>query len=38
MAADFRVEDIAPDCRGMITVGIHATGPNDAILQGLEIE
>lgn len=38
MAADIRAEDIAPDSRGKITVQVQATGSNDAILQGIEIE
>jgi len=38
MAMDLRAEDISPDHNGIITVRISAAGPNDAILQGLEIE
>lgn len=38
MSADVRVEDVAPDARGEIVVRVRAAGPNDAILQGIEIE
>lgn len=38
MAADFRVEGIAPDAHGNIRIAVRATGANDAILQGIEIE
>jgi hypothetical protein len=38
MAADIRVEDIAPDKDGRIAIYVRATGANDAILQGIEIE
>ena len=38
MAADMRVEDVTPDARNRITISILATGTNDAILQGIEIE
>jgi len=38
MAADFRVEDVAPDKDGNIRIVISAAGENDAILQGIEIE
>lgn len=38
MAADFRAEDICPDSNGTIRIVISATGKNDAILQGIEIE
>jgi hypothetical protein len=38
MAADIRVEDITPDKDGTIKLRITAVGPNDAILQGIEIE
>jgi len=38
MAADVRVEDIAPDKDGRITIRLKAVGENDAILQGIEIE
>jgi hypothetical protein len=37
-AADVRVEDITPDKNGEIIICITATGENDAILQGIEIE
>jgi hypothetical protein len=38
MAADIRAEDITPAEDGKITVTITAKGPDDAILQGLEVE
>ncbi len=38
MAADFRVEDVAPDKDGNIRIVVSAAGENDAILQGIEIE
>ena len=38
MAADVRVEDVAPNAAGQILIGIRAEGANDAILQGIEIE
>jgi hypothetical protein len=38
MAADIRVEDIAPDDSGHIIVRVTAAGENDAVLQGIEIE
>jgi len=38
MAADIRTEDVTPDSNGRITVHVSAAGPNEAILQGLEIE
>ena len=38
MAADIRAEDITPNKDGKITIHISATGANDAILQGIEIE
>ena len=38
MAADLRAEDVAPDAQGRITIRVQAVGPNDAILQGIEIE
>jgi hypothetical protein len=38
MASDIRVENIAPDNDGRISVTVAATGANDAILQGIEIE
>jgi hypothetical protein len=38
MAADFRTEDLTPDAQGRITIGIQADGPEEAILQGIEIE
>jgi hypothetical protein len=37
MAADLRVEDIAPDRQGRITIEVKAAGASQAILQGLEI-
>jgi len=37
MAADLRAEDVAPDARGRIAICVQAVGPNDAILQGIEI-
>ena len=38
MAADIRAEDIAPDQNGKIAIVVDATGANDAILQGIEVE
>ncbi|MBI2300423.1 MAG: hypothetical protein HYU66_16030 [Armatimonadetes bacterium] len=38
MAADFRVDDTAPNQHGHIVVEVRAAGPEDAILQGLELE
>jgi hypothetical protein len=38
MAADFRVDNVAPDKDGRILIQLHATGDNDAILQAIEIE
>lgn len=38
LAADLRVENIVPDHLGHINIIIQATGENNAILQGLEIE
>jgi len=38
MAADIRVEDIAPDSNGRIVISVHSLGLNDAMLQGIEIE
>ena len=38
MAADFRVEDIAPGKDSRITIRVSAVGINDAVLQGIEIE
>lgn len=38
MAADIRQEHITPDKDGRITIRVTAVGPNDAILQGIEIE
>jgi hypothetical protein len=38
MAADLRIEDVCPDASGHIAVRITATGPNEAVLQALEIE
>ena len=38
MAADLRVEDVAPDAAGCITVRIIAAGAKDAILQAIEIQ
>ena len=35
---DIRAEDITPDSNGLITVLVKATGENDAILQGIEIQ
>ena len=37
-AADLRVEDIVPDQHGRIVIQVSAAGPNDAILQAIEIE
>jgi hypothetical protein len=37
-AAEIRAQDITPDQNGRITIQITATGDNDAILQGIEIE
>jgi hypothetical protein len=38
MAADIRMDGITPDKIGHITIGLRATGANDAILQAIEIE
>jgi hypothetical protein len=38
MAADIRVEDVTPDCRGQITIRVAAAGAEDAILQAIEVE
>ena len=38
MAADVRVEDIAPNADGQIVIRVNAAWPNEAILQGIEIE
>ena len=38
MAADIRTEDVTPDKDGAITIQLRATGPNPAILQGIEVE
>ena len=38
MAANIRAEDITPDRDGFIQLRISSAGPNDAILQGIEIE
>ncbi len=38
MAADFRVDDVAPDKDGRIRIVLDAVGENEAILQGIEIE
>ncbi|MCC6756075.1 MAG: hypothetical protein IT199_06875, partial [Solirubrobacterales bacterium] len=38
MAADIRAHDIAPDSDGNIAIRIIATGANDAIVQGIEVE
>ena len=38
MGADLRVEDIAPDAAGNITIHIIASGVYDAILQAIEIQ
>jgi len=38
MAADIRIDNITPDKEGHITIGLRATGANDAILQAIEIE
>jgi hypothetical protein len=37
-AADVRIADVTPDHNGKITIAVSATGANDAILQGIEIE
>ncbi len=37
-AAELRLEDVAPDERGQITIRLAAVGEQDAILQGIEIE
>lgn len=37
-AADIREDNVAPDSNGRITVRVSATGPNDAILQGIEVQ
>ena len=38
MAADVRVEHITPDAEGHIVIHVNASGDNEAILQGIEIE
>jgi hypothetical protein len=38
MGADVRADNITPDREGHITIGLRATGANDAILQAIEIE
>ena len=38
MAADLRIDGIAPDKNGHIVIGLRATGVNDAILQAIEIQ
>ena len=38
MAADLRVPDVTPDKANRITIQLEATGANDAIVQGIEIE
>ena len=38
MAADIRIDNITPDQEGHISIGLRATGANDAILQAIEIE
>ena len=38
MAGDVRGDNITPDKEGHITIGLRATGVNDAILQAIEIE
>ena len=38
MAADLRVQDMTPDKDNRITIQLEATGANDAIVQGIEIE
>jgi hypothetical protein len=38
MAADLRFDNITPNREGNITIGVRATGANDAILQAIEIE
>jgi len=38
MAADIRAENITPDQNGKILIVVDATGGNDAILQGIEVE
>jgi hypothetical protein len=38
MAADVRVEDIAPNKDGHIVVSLHAANGNDAILQAIEVD
>ncbi len=38
MAADIRIENIAPDQDGKIVIVVAATAENDAILQGIEVE
>ncbi|OPZ98103.1 MAG: Di-glucose binding within endoplasmic reticulum [Planctomycetes bacterium ADurb.Bin412] len=37
-AAEIRAQDITPNADGQITIQITASGSNDAILQGIEIE
>ena len=38
MAADLRAEDVTPDKANQITIKLEATGANEAIVQGIEIE
>ncbi len=38
MAVDLRFEDISPGGDGKVSIRLQATGSNDAILQGIEIE
>ncbi|MCU0962084.1 MAG: malectin [Pirellulaceae bacterium] len=38
MAADFTVEDVAPDKDGKIKIEFTAVGAHDAIVQGIELE
>jgi hypothetical protein len=38
MAADLRLDDVAPNAAGQIVIRVRAAGDNDAILQGVEIE
>ena len=38
MAVDLRINNITPNSAGQIEIRVEATGPNDAILQAIEIE
>jgi hypothetical protein len=38
MAADLRIEDVAPDAQGKIAIHVESAGANAAILQAIELE